>query len=117
MAIYEKFENPLICEHNTKHFRVLTSFQVFSIQSSARPCHDGHSRVTITPLDAFGGSMNRISGIAAAAIVLVAVGIASAAEPKPASNTWSFAASGDSRNCGDVVMPAIAVDATKHNAA
>jgi hypothetical protein len=26
----------------------------------------------------------------------------------PSSGTWSFAASGDSRNCGDVVMPAIA---------
>jgi hypothetical protein len=26
----------------------------------------------------------------------------------PPSNTWSFAVSGDSRNCGDIVMPAIA---------
>ena len=31
--------------------------------------------------------------------------------------SWSFAVSGDSRNCGDVVMPAIAADALKHNAA
>ena len=31
------------------------------------------------------------------------------------SQTWSFAISGDSRNCGDVVMPAIAADALKHN--
>jgi hypothetical protein len=28
--------------------------------------------------------------------------------------TWYFASSGDSRNCGDVVMPAIAADALKH---
>jgi Calcineurin-like phosphoesterase len=30
------------------------------------------------------------------------------ARKKPASRPWKFAASGDSRNCGDVVMPAIA---------
>ena len=30
-----------------------------------------------------------------------------AAQP-PASGTWKFAVSGDSRNCGDIVMPAIA---------
>jgi hypothetical protein len=34
---------------------------------------------------------------------------------KDASQSWSFAISGDSRNCGDIVMPAIAADATKHN--
>jgi hypothetical protein len=33
------------------------------------------------------------------------------------SHTWSFAVSGDSRNCGDVIMPAIAADAKKHNVA
>ncbi len=33
------------------------------------------------------------------------------------SQTWYFAVSGDSRNCGDVVMPAIAADASKHNVA
>src|SRR5215831_863790 len=31
--------------------------------------------------------------------------------------TWYFAVSGDSRNCGDIVMPAIASDAKKHNPA
>lgn len=31
--------------------------------------------------------------------------------------TWSFAVSGDSRNCGDIVVPAIAQDARKHDAA
>ena len=30
---------------------------------------------------------------------------------------WKFAVSGDSRNCGDVVMPSIAAGATKNNAA
>src|ERR1017187_5578139 len=30
-----------------------------------------------------------------------------AAQP-PANGTWKFAVSGDSRNCGDIVMPAIA---------
>ena len=30
---------------------------------------------------------------------------------------WTFAVSGDSRNCGDIVMPAIAADALKHHPA
>ncbi|HMJ07660.1 MAG TPA: hypothetical protein VK468_01565, partial [Pyrinomonadaceae bacterium] len=30
--------------------------------------------------------------------------------------TWKFAVSGDSRNCGDVVMPAIAADLARTNA-
>jgi hypothetical protein len=33
-----------------------------------------------------------------------------------ADGSWSFAVSGDSRNCGDVVMPAIAMGAKQHNA-
>ena len=37
--------------------------------------------------------------------------------PDPSSTPWSFAVSGDSRNCGDVVMPAIAAGATQNNAA
>lgn len=36
---------------------------------------------------------------------------------KAPNTTWSFAVSGDSRNCGDVVMPAIAAGARKHHAA
>ncbi|HEV2248861.1 MAG TPA: hypothetical protein VGW37_19625, partial [Terriglobia bacterium] len=31
--------------------------------------------------------------------------------------TWTFAVSGDSRNCGDVVMPAVAAGAQAHDAA
>jgi len=31
--------------------------------------------------------------------------------------TWTFAVSGDSRNCGNIVMPAIAADAKRHSAA
>src|ERR1700756_4662356 len=33
------------------------------------------------------------------------------------SDSWTFAVAGDSRNCGDVVLPAIAADAMKHNVA
>ena len=40
-----------------------------------------------------------------------------AANSNDSSQTWTFAVSGDSRNCGDVVMPAIAADALKHNVA
>ena len=32
------------------------------------------------------------------------------------NHTWNFAVSGDSRNCGNIVMPAIAADATKNDA-
>jgi hypothetical protein len=34
--------------------------------------------------------------------------------PPAAGSTWTFAVSGDSRNCGDVVMPGIAANAMKH---
>lgn len=60
--------------------------------------------------------MNRISGVAGVVLVFGFVGAAAAAGPKQSSETWYFAASGDSRNCGDVVMPAIAANAQKHNA-
>lgn len=36
---------------------------------------------------------------------------------RPAANTWKFAVSGDSRNCGDIVMPAIAEDVRRQGAA
>ncbi len=37
-------------------------------------------------------------------------------EPVPATPLWTFAVSGDSRNCGDVVMPAIAAGVRKDGA-
>jgi hypothetical protein len=37
--------------------------------------------------------------------------------PDPSPSPWNFAVSGDSRNCGDVVMSAIAAGAAKDNAA
>jgi hypothetical protein len=39
----------------------------------------------------------------------------SASPDSDTAESWYFAVSGDSRNCGDVVMPAIAADALKHN--
>src|SRR5471032_1801012 len=39
-----------------------------------------------------------------------------AASAAPAEGTWRFAVSGDSRNCGDVVVPAIAAGAKKDGA-
>jgi Calcineurin-like phosphoesterase len=36
---------------------------------------------------------------------------------EPSSASWNFAVSGDSRNCGDVVMPAIAAGVAEDNAA
>lgn len=46
-------------------------------------------------------------------VVLVAV-LSTAARAAPRSAPWTFVVSGDSRNCGDVVMPAIAA-ATRAN--
>ena len=50
--------------------------------------------------------------------VLVFSGFSRAARAQTTANdaTWSFAVSGDSRNCGDVVMPAIAAGVLKDNA-
>lgn len=53
---------------------------------------------------------------AAMAVVLIVCSMADAADSKSPA-TWYFAASGDSRNCGDVIVPAIAADALKHNVA
>src|ERR1700691_3223975 len=52
---------------------------------------------------------------------VVVFGLALAPQPsraqQPADATWRFLASGDSRNCGDVVMPGIAETARKNRAA
>jgi Calcineurin-like phosphoesterase len=45
--------------------------------------------------------MHRLAGLLSVLLIPLA------AQP-PANNTWKFAVSGDSRNCGDIVMPAIA---------
>src|SRR5258708_22573923 len=51
------------------------------------------------------------------ALVLLVFPIAGCAQtPPPADATWRFVIAGDSRNCGDVVMPAIA-EAAKNNGA
>ena len=55
------------------------------------------------------------------AIVLVGVACAAwrmaAAQSPPAAARWQFVVSGDARNCGDIVMPAIAETARKNKAA
>ncbi|HXX18842.1 MAG TPA: metallophosphoesterase [Candidatus Acidoferrum sp.] len=43
-------------------------------------------------------------------------GPGSAPAKKPAAASWKFAVSGDSRNCGDIVMPAIAAGVKKSGA-
>jgi hypothetical protein len=45
-------------------------------------------------------------------LILTAAGVAQ----DPATGTWTFAVSGDSRNCGNVVMPAIAAGVRKKDA-
>src|SRR5579872_5227012 len=53
-------------------------------------------------------------GIAVA--MLLALPIQPGFAQQPSGGTWRFVASGDSRNCGDVVMPAIAETAKKNQA-
>ena len=50
-------------------------------------------------------------------LLLGIVSAAALAQSSGQNKTWHFAVSGDSRNCGDIVMPAIAADASKHSAA
>ncbi|HXJ94525.1 MAG TPA: hypothetical protein VMT20_16890 [Terriglobia bacterium] len=50
-----------------------------------------------------------------AAVVLIGLATFSASSQQPPEGAWSFAVSGDSRNCGDVVMPAIAAGALRNN--
>ncbi len=61
--------------------------------------------------------MYRIIRVLFAIVLLWCVDKVQAAHPKDSPQTWTFAVSGDSRNCGDVVMPAIAADAIKHQVA
>ena len=48
--------------------------------------------------------------------LLLAVAARSAGAQQSSSETWHFVASGDSRNCGDVVMPGVAETAKKVHA-
>jgi hypothetical protein len=53
-----------------------------------------------------------------AAVLLASAGLISSAAALAGPKTaWHFAVSGDSRNCGDVVMPSIAADARSNQAA
>ncbi|MDE2142932.1 MAG: metallophosphoesterase [Elusimicrobia bacterium] len=47
------------------------------------------------------------------ALLAVLLAVPSVRAAEPAKGTWTFAVSGDSRNCGDVVMPAIARGAAR----
>jgi Calcineurin-like phosphoesterase len=51
-----------------------------------------------------------------AVVVLPFMRVAGSAQAN-ATSPWTFAVSGDSRNCGDVIMPAIAAGAKEHDAA
>ena len=83
------------------------------------------------PREMFERRVVRRCGVASVWICVFATLLAcsrKSAEPAPRSAepaiaaeaqdaTWRFAVSGDSRNCGDLVMPTIAADAAKHSPA
>src|ERR1700732_3703556 len=54
---------------------------------------------------------------AIAVAILLALSIEPAVAQQTSAGTWRFVLSGDSRNCGDVVMPGIAETAKKNQAA
>ena len=60
--------------------------------------------------------VRRLAFAVAVASILVLI-VQHASAQQAASGTWRFVASGDSRNCGDVVMPGIAETAKKNQAA
>lgn len=69
----------------------------------------------------FRRSSFRLIALSAATLFAAGLGFVSRLSPARAqdepSGSWIFAASGDSRNCGDVVMPAIASGVIAHHAA
>jgi hypothetical protein len=64
-----------------------------------------------------GGKMIRSILSAIAVTILLVLSIEPAVAQQPSGGTWRFVASGDSRKCGDVVMPGIAETAKKNQAA
>src|SRR3954463_5290821 len=54
---------------------------------------------------------------AVAVLLFPIAAFAQSPTPAPAASPWNFVMAGDSRNCGDVVMPAIAAGAKKDGAA
>ena len=55
--------------------------------------------------------------LAVATALLASAAIAQSSRHQKSVPDWNFAVSGDSRNCGDVVMPSIAASAAKNKAA
>src|SRR5438309_10528459 len=55
--------------------------------------------------------------VAVLTALLVSAAMGQTSRPQQNTSDWKFAVSGDSRNCGDVVMPSIAASATKNKAA
>jgi len=53
----------------------------------------------------------------ALSILLASISVSAQANSVTGAKTWQFAVSGDSRNCGDIVMPMIAQDISKTDAA
>ena len=61
--------------------------------------------------------MKRLLSIIYCLFVVSVAAFAQVEKTPTRAESWQFAASGDSRNCGDIVMPTIAQDLTKTNAA
>ncbi len=59
--------------------------------------------------------MRRIPCLVLATLVVVAVAVG-AEEPAPKDGAWFFAVAGDSRDCGDLIMPKIAYDIAANQA-
>jgi hypothetical protein len=59
----------------------------------------------------------RYAVLLAAGVMSSSVWLARAQQNSGAAGSWTFLASADARNCGDIVMPAIAETARKHNVA
>ena len=61
--------------------------------------------------------MMKMFKLAVLMALLACTALAQTSSQQPGKAAWTFAVSGDSRNCGDVVMPSIAAGAAKKHAA
>jgi hypothetical protein len=71
----------------------------------------------MTPMPHRNRGGRRLGAFAVVTALFATGWMARAAQNAPATGAWTFLVSGDARNCGDIVMPAIAETARKNNAA
>ena len=106
---------------NHSFWGVATESRPLLVHGNSRflPADAGHGMTFLFLIMLWEGSalMEYRDILFAIAIILIDFAVARNARAQSSPKTCYFAVSGDSRNCGDVVIPAIAADPLKHNVA